>query len=281
MPDSLADKFPLPDIPPTATVLKDTPCRSCGYNLRTLARKAICPECATPVAESMLSHHLRDADPGYLIRLFAGLRISQGTLWLYVVAAFFGLTHTPLVWRVASVVASGVLLLGTWLLTTPDPSGLCESIYGKTRNMARWLGVAQFAGLLALAVSFSASPKLYTLAEYVAFPAVFVWGLFVLLYFRKLGCRVVPGVSSISSPFTMDGNILAYICAFLLIAGVTISTAGWRFDLRLVFWRGWVSLIFVISGMFSFAKALKVEIAASKAPSMWRIAGGFVQSIGK
>src|SRR5262245_52264499 len=39
-----------------ALITTDLPCMRCGYNLRTLGTDALCPECATPVAQSIELH---------------------------------------------------------------------------------------------------------------------------------------------------------------------------------------------------------------------------------
>jgi|GEM_PF-3715042 len=40
-------------LPPSATIDHDLPCIHCGYNLRTLAHNARCPECGAAVADSL------------------------------------------------------------------------------------------------------------------------------------------------------------------------------------------------------------------------------------
>jgi hypothetical protein len=278
MSDSLSDNFPLPDTPPAATVLKDTPCRSCGYNLRTQPRDGVCPECATPVADSMGTHLLRDADPQFLLRLNAGLRISQWTLAGFVLATLFTMRGVPIVWRVATVGCSGGLMLGTWLLTTTDPSGLFESLYGRSRTIARWLGVMQFASVFLLGASLTAPTWIYMPAQYAAFAVGFMWALFLLLYLRKLSVRTAPVGLPSAPAFTMDGNVLAYIFLFLLMTVFYAFIAGgWNIHLMLA--RGRLSMFVLLSGLISFARALKAELAASKSPTLARSAGKFLGSM--
>jgi hypothetical protein len=49
---------PLPALDAEGRIVVDLPCSKCGYNLRTLAAEAICPECAAPVAPSLAAYRL-------------------------------------------------------------------------------------------------------------------------------------------------------------------------------------------------------------------------------
>jgi len=51
----------------------DLCCVSCGYNLRTLAPNAICPECAFPVRQSIMDRH--GADLKWLRSIHRGLTV--------------------------------------------------------------------------------------------------------------------------------------------------------------------------------------------------------------
>src|SRR5258707_15175944 len=40
-------------IEPLPVIERDTPCTQCGYNLRTLAVDQKCPECGTPIVQTL------------------------------------------------------------------------------------------------------------------------------------------------------------------------------------------------------------------------------------
>jgi hypothetical protein len=54
-------------------VAVDALCVSCGYNLRTLHRASVCPECAHPVIHSIQRYFLRFAPPAWVKGLARGL----------------------------------------------------------------------------------------------------------------------------------------------------------------------------------------------------------------
>ncbi len=57
----------------SGTVIVDTSCRRCSYNLRGLSEEGRCPECGTPVGLSTQGDLLRFADPDWLESLARGL----------------------------------------------------------------------------------------------------------------------------------------------------------------------------------------------------------------
>lgn len=82
---------------PPQVLSADVPCIGCGYNLRTLARSAICPECARPVMDSLHWRNLHLADVRWLARLHRGTALMgvaavfmTAVLMLVVFNAMFG-----------------------------------------------------------------------------------------------------------------------------------------------------------------------------------------------
>jgi hypothetical protein len=71
--------------PKPMLVSRDAPCRSCGYNLRSLSVGARCAECGTPVAFSLTADLLRFSDPAWLRRILLGL----GFVGFGILAAIF------------------------------------------------------------------------------------------------------------------------------------------------------------------------------------------------
>jgi len=93
-------------------------CRSCGYDIHSLAPDAACPECATPVDVSRDSYLLADADPVWLGRMALGLSIIR---WgsLFVKVTIYAVAFTLL----ATSFASGnVFALLTGSTVRPSPN---------------------------------------------------------------------------------------------------------------------------------------------------------------
>lgn len=140
-------------------------CAGCGYSLSGLAQSGVCPECATPIAWSRLGY-FRSGDPGWIANLYVGARSLQigmlaasialsvfVAIALFVIAALllprlsqwehsdaaFGavcITIIPL------ILATGLLPLGSWLVTTRPPKG--SALRLRDRALFRWstLGIA-------------------------------------------------------------------------------------------------------------------------------------------
>jgi hypothetical protein len=131
------------------------PCRRCGYNLIGSRTDGQCPECGTPVAFSRRSDQLCDSDPGWVNTLGLGARLSFWAViaLIAVVICYSGGRGGRVPAEIGSMASQGLYLVGTWLLTTPDPSGLGEDRYGTARRAARWAVPFSVAGLLAGFVS--------------------------------------------------------------------------------------------------------------------------------
>lgn len=71
----------------------DMPCISCGYNLRSLDMRGICPECATQVAKSLDGFTMQTAPREYV-----------------------ALLHKGLVWTMWGIIATMLLMLGSFVL---------------------------------------------------------------------------------------------------------------------------------------------------------------------
>lgn len=132
----------------------DVNCRSCGYNLRGLSTHIACPECSTPVEMSVRGDRLMFSDPVWVERLGRGtMLIIAGLIGQTVLGTGFGIcfgvsmASNPAGVQMEVMVAIGaaigflgalVIVIGTWVLTTPDPA-LGERSGGmSTRLMARY-----------------------------------------------------------------------------------------------------------------------------------------------
>ena len=204
--------------PPPAQVIDDLPCRTCGYNLRTLAKDGVCPECATPVVASLRSELLREADPNWLRRMRSGCELAYAGIWAaWIWFIFFQGFHAGLFVTFAIPGAAAAAALGTWMLTIPDPSGIGEDRYGRLRVWARALGIAQFAAVLVSSLSRSAHLSVYPLCEGSEMFARFAWGATLLWYLDRLGRRTWR--SKISTGYRIQ--------AFLFVGMSAVSMAAW------------------------------------------------------
>jgi hypothetical protein len=141
MTDIVPDAF-VPPLPTTVTT--DIPCRKCGYNLRGLSTAARCPECGVAIAASTSGDLLRFCDPEWVNLLARGTKlIIAGVVVMFfdiVVAVILAIamgTKQSLLTTLASLASGALIVLGSWLLTTPDPSGIGEDRYGTARKTIR------------------------------------------------------------------------------------------------------------------------------------------------
>jgi hypothetical protein len=138
-------------------VVADLTCRKCRYNLRGLNLEGRCPECGTPVGFSARGDFLRYSEPTWVATLRTGV---QCELWSIVVLIAGGILGGVAGAAVGSrmpalVVQLGgnvLALVGAWLLTTPDPSGLGEDRYGTSRKVIR---VTLIVGVVGQVVQFA------------------------------------------------------------------------------------------------------------------------------
>jgi hypothetical protein len=268
--------FPIPAPPPTPQVIDDLPCRTCGYNLRTLATDAVCPECATPIAASLGGELLRYADPNWLSS------IDTGCQWVYVgmFTAFFAwFVRVKLIETFFPPIAAALIMAGTWQLTAPDPSCIGENRYGRLRNWSRGLGVVLFPIYLVTSFPNHLLSNLIFLFRGVQSAALFAWGIILIGYLMGMATRLPKSQIAQSIRYRM----------FLFAGSAIFVLAGWIS--RYVFgsfliWKGQLipmasmfNLLFIIQAVNIFHSYVKEEIAAAARPTRptaWRTAGAFI-----
>ncbi|MGE5610239.1 MAG: hypothetical protein ACM359_13375 [Bacillota bacterium] len=116
---------------------QDIGCVRCEYNLRTLAKTGLCPECGLEVARTLAAMEVADAR--WLRRMTWGLR------WFFL--AVLGLQSIDMwwdPWRAARLLFWGATLIGVaWLVTTRIPNRVGRS----SIPHARWIARGAIAGM--------------------------------------------------------------------------------------------------------------------------------------
>jgi hypothetical protein len=137
-----APDAPVPFIP--ITVEADTPCRKCGYNLRGLLTDTQCPECGVIVAASISGDLLRYCPPDWVGTLARGAKFILAGVVVTILGGILAIILNAVLDPMASVVMPltnlagyALFVIGSWLVTTPDPSGSGEDKYGTARKLIR------------------------------------------------------------------------------------------------------------------------------------------------
>jgi hypothetical protein len=146
--------------PPT-TVDHDVPCRKCSYNLRGLSTDGRCPECGQPVGLSITGDLLRYSDPDWVAKLRKGINLILTGIVVMIVGVLLVVAlgivarvRGDVEGQIIGMLANLLIVIGSWLLTEPDPSGLGEREYGTPRKIIR---ITLLIGLANGALNFGAA----------------------------------------------------------------------------------------------------------------------------
>jgi hypothetical protein len=188
--------------PPTldadGRVAGDFPCHHCGYNLRALLANEKCPECGTDIRASIGGNVLKFSDPAWLRRVATGARWmgKAGVLGL-VFAIVWDWTEPSTISDIATLIvvpAVMVFLVGAWMATTPDPSGIDEQRCARLSMAARSLLAA---GLLAAPISalrgYFPMENLIRSLTALLLAVGFAGVLTTVRYFQRLTLRIPDG----------------------------------------------------------------------------------------
>jgi hypothetical protein len=273
--------FPLPPLPPPQFVGVDTPCRNCSYNLRTLPTSAVCPECGLPVALSLRSDLLRFSNPDWLILIRRGmLCMFVGVLAILILSRGFGgrIRFGGGIGILQQAIAEGMVLIGAWIMTTPDPGGLGEEQYGIWRRAVRalvfiraaeWIAQRLFTSFaLTLAAPGGGLPlDLLAASSYLISAALSVAEL---AYLRGLAARL-PNLSLRATArmlmFAMPAILIA-MSALVVVTGLpkigARAVSNLHIALGLILIGYLVVTVFFLSLISRWQRELKGEIQAAK-----------------
>lgn len=147
--------------PVPSEVEGDLACVGCGYNLRMLSIDGNCPECFTPIGNTLRGNLLKFSDPGWLDRIRLGMVVK---LWNLLAGFLMGFAIAIAVVFLPSVF-SGLLtivvsFLGCWatfLITTQDPRAAFDEDPVTWRRALRFFAVI---GVLGTGVMVATWPNL-------------------------------------------------------------------------------------------------------------------------
>lgn len=207
----------------STSVSSDLNCARCGYNLRTLPVAGLCPECGSPIAESLDQNWLQNADRAWLSRLSTGaglVLVSMGVAVLALLCSHSVPSASLLLFLLAEALGG----MGAWLLTTPGhwvvPRGGSNLLRRATRGL---YGISLTGDLLnaaLLILAQSSLPEYMGLSTDSELPlfAIMAYTRYVVLvlYLHPLASQIPSGEALWSSRFVIGGALL---CG----AGVSVS----------------------------------------------------------
>lgn len=235
---SLPPALPLPQA--VAVAPDNTPCRKCSYDLRTLPVTGNCPECGSPVGVSIYGELLRFSDPSWVHKLAQGVFFILVGIFIIIGVVILAIflagvralaPHANQIFiRFLSFCGNVFVLIGSWFVTEPDPSGIGEDKYGTSRKVIRvtlLLGVLN--SLLTFVSQFSVlQPPGRQLIQAIGsvLGLAGIVGVFAQLqYFAKLALRIPDDSLSGRASFLKTALSVSY--GLFLLLGLVFIVASW------------------------------------------------------
>ena len=249
------------------TLVRDTPCRRCAYNLRGLADDGRCPECSLEVAQSIRDELLTNADPNWITGIARGLwfiRFGAACIAIVLLLQIAIASVAPglpgwigRVFDTLAIFSFALVLLGAWRAVAPEP-GVVRTRHARLHALAVRFGVAATPVLVGIAWQL---PRVFVL------PIGTNWTLitaglhaYVLLagvIFACAGASLLASLANLSARTNTDNlrvrlrvaSIALPLCVFivflvtaaelirdivLLLAGTDLTVGGVRFVLELL-----------------------------------------------
>ncbi|HYE17738.1 MAG TPA: hypothetical protein VEA69_04800 [Tepidisphaeraceae bacterium] len=157
--------------PADPPIQQDLPCRKCQYNLRGLTASGRCPECGTAVGYSLQGDLLRYCNPSWVDTLKTGTGLAVWGILTIIFGVVMAVAVPMIGQSIGAVqfglIGGGVVVLIGWILnligwfmaTQPDPTGMGEERYGAARQLVRIsITVQVLATLASLIVLLTAGP---------------------------------------------------------------------------------------------------------------------------
>ena len=194
-------------------ITDDHSCIHCGYNLRGLGRDGRCPECFTPIGQSVHGNLLRYADAAWLDKLRFGTvlklwHIGLGIL-IIMTAGLFPLEAMV----VLAVVGGGFGLWASFVITTQEPRISLREDPITWRKAVRVCATVGFVGFMGTVLQQAAKSGTLPLAVLVAAHALLVVGLVAMfgefVYFRRFALRIPNPKLARSTRIVMWGSTIS------------------------------------------------------------------------
>lgn len=212
----------------------DTPCARCGYNLRGLTTDRSCPECNTPILQSIQGNLLCFADPDWLEKLRLGMTVKLWNIVLViigsiVVAVLIAVGLPPVFQFLFSLAAASVGLWAAFLITTQEPRVSLAEDPVSLRRVVRGCAIL---GLVGEILQHTGAVSAHGSALIVV--GVTLGGLTIIvsyfgefIYLRRFARRIPNDGLARSTTFVMWGTLAAMASAgFCLLAVAIVSGAS-------------------------------------------------------
>ena len=217
-----------------------TLCRVCGYDLVGLPHDALCPECGSPIAQSIRTDALINSSPVWLSTLSRGASLvfwatfTQFALLVVgrpvLAIVFNALSTSPIpsgfIIALFNVLLSILIILGLWMLTRPEHE-LLISTPRRLALAARW---SMFSALGIAFISYSqsiggAGPNLHLINFILYCLYTVAWGL-TLLHAAHLFIRMGQHKRATNARVVAWGLIITAAVLMVSIGIVSIAAPG-------------------------------------------------------